>query len=120
MLIVYDGSPGSCRAMQFFVLMGLARERAVHVLSVSRKKNVAQACVETAANYLSNHGIDALPHAVTSREDPRSVIVDTIRETQASLVVAGAFDAGGWKRSLFGSVGDYLIRYCPVPLLSCQ
>lgn len=119
-LITYDGSPGSCRAAQLFVLMGLARNRSVHVLSVSRKKNMAQACADSLTSYLNNHRIDALPHAVSSREDPRSVIVDMIRETGSSLVVAGAFGSSGWKRSLFGSVGDYLIRYCPVPLFSCQ
>lgn len=119
-LIAYDGSPGSCRAVQFFVLLGLARNRNIHVLSVSRKKNVAQAGVNALTGYLTKHRIDASPHAVTSREDPKNVIVEMIGQTHSSLVVAGAFGSSGLRRSLFGSVGDYLIRYCPVPLFSCQ
>lgn len=119
-LITYDGSAGSSRAVQFFALMGLARNRNVHVLSVSRKKNVAGHRVDLLAAYLKKHDIETLPHAVNSREDPRDVIVDMIGRTRASLVVAGAFGTSGWKRSLFGSVSDYLIRYCPVPLFACQ
>ena len=38
-LIAYDGSPGSSRAVQLFVLMGLADDHNIHVLSVSHKKN---------------------------------------------------------------------------------
>lgn len=119
-LLTYDGSPGSSRAIQLFVLMGLAKDSNIHVVSVSRKKNVAKGRVESMLAYLNNHHIGARSYAIDSREDAREVIVDMTRQTQSSLVVAGAFGTNGWKRSLFGSVSDYLIRYCPVPLFTCQ
>jgi nucleotide-binding universal stress UspA family protein len=119
-LIAYDGSPGSSRAVQFFTLMGLAQNRNIHVLSVNRKKNVARSRVDSLIAYLNNHHIGARSYAVNSRQDTREIIVDMTRQTHASLVIAGAFGTNSWKRSVFGSVTDYLIRYCPVPLFTCQ
>ncbi|MDK1023462.1 MAG: universal stress protein [Gammaproteobacteria bacterium] len=119
-LIACDGSPGSSRAVQLFVLMGLAGDRNIHVLSVNRKKNVAKTRVDAIAAYLKNHRIGAVQYAIDSRADPIDIIVEKIKETNSALVVAGAFGSSVWRRSVFGSVSEYLIRYCPVPLFSCQ
>ncbi len=118
-LITHDGSSVSARAIQFFVLMGLASHQNVHILSIDRNRNVARARVEAVGAYLQNHKIKATHYAVDSGDDPRDIILDTIRETNSSLVVAGASGVSKWRRSLFGSVSEYLIRYCPVPLFSC-
>lgn len=119
-LIAYDGSPGAARAIQLFVLMGLARDHGVHVLSADRNKDVARSRVDTVAAYLKNHRIGTMPHAVPSRADARDILMDKISETGSSLVVAGACGASSFKRNVFGSVGDYLIRYCPVPVFTCR
>lgn len=119
-LLAYDGSPGASRAVQLFVLMGLAQKYNVHALSVSRKKKVARARIDIISRYLQAHGVDVVPHAIDSRSVPQEVINATISQTQSSLVVAGAFGAANWRRNIFGSVSEYLIRYCPVPLFSCQ
>lgn len=82
--------------------------------------NVAAAKVDEIATYFKNHRIEAMQYAIESRADRRDVILDKLEETGASPDVARAFGASSWRRSIFGSVGDYLIRYCPVPLFSCQ
>jgi len=119
-LIAYDGTPGASRAAQYLVLMGLASGREVHVLSADRKKQVARTRTESIADYLSKHGVEATQHPVEGRADPRDLIIEKLKETEASLLVAGAFGASNWRRNMFGSVSDHLVRWCPVPLLACQ
>jgi nucleotide-binding universal stress UspA family protein len=119
-LVAYDGSPGAARAIQLFVLLGLTRDRDIHVLSADRKKDVARSRVDTIAAYLKNHHVGTMPHAVTSRADAGEILMEKLDETRASLVVAGACGASAWKRNVFGSVSDYLIRHCPVPLFACR
>lgn len=119
-LISYDSTPGSSRAVQFFVFMGLANGRRIHVVSANRKRNVAATRTQAISEYLKRHGVEATQHAVDTREEPQGVIADKLKETGASLLVAGAYGSSGLQRSLFGSVSDYLIYHSPVPLFTCQ
>lgn len=118
-LVAYDGSPRASRALQLFVLMGLAKGKNIHLLSVNSKPKVAEARVESVTGFLEKHEIRVTPHVVNARNDPTDVIFETIRATSASMVVAGAQGTTGWRQTMFGSVGDYLIRHCPVPLFTC-
>lgn len=118
-LVAYDGSPRASRALQLFVLLGLAEDKNIHLLSVDRKPRAAEARMESVTGFLAQHEIEVTPHIISARNDPTDVIFETIKETSASMVVAGAQGTTGWRQTMFGSIGDYLIRHCPVPLFTC-
>ncbi len=118
-LVTYDGSPRASRAVRFLGLLGLAEGKNIHVLCIDHQRRVAEAKVEMISEYLRKQNACLTGHAVASRANASEVIFDKITELDTSLVVSGALASSGWRRGLLGSVSDYLIRHCPVPLFTC-
>ena len=51
--------------------------------------------------------------------DPGPSIVDKARELGASLIVIGSRGRGTIRRTILGSVSDYIIHHTHVPVLVC-
>jgi len=118
-LVAYSGGPRSSRALQLFVLMGLAEGKQLHLLCVDRNEKAAQSKIDSIAQFLHRHEVRSTSTTIVSRAEPTDVILDKIREKTPSMLVAGAKGTNGWRQTMFGSTGDYLIRHCPVPLFTC-
>lgn len=119
-LITYDGSAGASRAVQILVLMGLVDHQRIHVLSIDRRRHTAEAHARQIERYLNGHHVEPVLHVIDGRTSPAEIIFDKVAELRPSLLVAGAYGSSGWRRQMFGSVSDHLIRHSPVPLFSCQ
>tara|TARA_R110002072_G_scaffold46082_1_gene127833 strand:- start:10015 stop:10803 length:789 start_codon:yes stop_codon:yes gene_type:complete len=117
-LIAYDGNLKSSRAIQIFVLLGLAEGRQLTLLCVDTKKKTAQAKIDSINAFLDQHEVSATTEVIESRSNSRDVLAERIESTRPSIVVAGARGTTGWRQTVFGSTGDYLIRHCPVPLFT--
>jgi nucleotide-binding universal stress UspA family protein len=114
-LIAYDGSPESARALQMFQAIGLANRRDLHLLAVGAtadQRYHAQCAVE----YLHVHGHDAQLHLESASAPVGSVIVACARRLSAGLIVMGSCGRSRWKEMIFGSVTQAVLRDSNVPL----
>lgn len=51
---------------------------------------------------------------------PGEVIVNVAKEEGATLIVTGTRGMGTIRRTLVGSISDYVIHHSPVPVLVCR
>lgn len=114
-LIAYDGSTPSARALQLFTLMGLAAKGKVVVLSVGETLGEARKVAARGVEFLSTHGVVAETLAISS-EDPSAAIIDVVSTHHPSLLVMGAYGHTGLKQWFFGSTTAKLIDHCAAPV----
>jgi nucleotide-binding universal stress UspA family protein len=119
-VVAYDGSSSSVRALQAFQASGLAEGREVHVVSVAAKETAATQTVGHAVEYLRRHHLDPQAHAVATREAPAEVLLREVQQRDAGLLVMGAFGRSALREWLFGSLTRTLLRDSPVPLFLCH
>lgn len=114
-LVAYDGSVPSMRALQSFALLGLAEQSPVRVASVADDPAEASALAGDGATYLRRHGVKAEPVAIAA-DHAWEALLGEANGLQARLMVAGAFGTGGLKAMLLGSVTRQVLRKasCPV------
>lgn len=117
-LVAYDGDVKSSRSVQLFVLLGLATGRKMRILCVERQRKVAQTKIDSIMSFLAQHDIEATPEIAETPASATEVLFDKIKELKPSMVVVGARGTDGWRQTIFGSTGHYLIRHCPVPLFT--
>jgi nucleotide-binding universal stress UspA family protein len=115
-VIAYDGSIQAARALHQFRCAGLGREGPVHVVSVHADHAEAARLAEPAMDYLHNHAIRAVAHAIVSPGSPAEVLLDQIRKLDARLLVMGACGQSRLRESLLGSVTRTLLKESPVPV----
>ncbi|MCW5746003.1 MAG: universal stress protein [Alphaproteobacteria bacterium] len=115
-LIAFDASAPAARALQLFVLLGMARGAEVHVIAVAPHQDEAERRTRHAAAYLRLHGIVCRPAPIASASDPADVVDTHARSIGADLVVMGAFGHRGWRETLLGSFTTHLLSDCPTAL----
>ncbi|MFS8035994.1 universal stress protein [Xanthobacter sp. AM11] len=108
-LLAYDGSLPSMRALQLFVLCGGWADRRVRVLSVDTALDAAERLARDAAAYLRLHGYAVEPCPVQSSESPAGVIQAQAAGEGVELLVMGAYGHRGLKEFLFGSTTQNII-----------
>lgn len=116
-LVAYDGSVSSVRALQLFALLGDAwRKNRVVVLTVDETTDRAARLAQRATSYLAAHGYAATARPVTSAREPVNVILEVAGEMQAGLIVQGAFGNRSWLDFLLGSTTTAMLRDSKIPL----
>jgi len=115
-LVAYDGSVQSARALQMFESLGLAKDKTVHVLTIGADKVQAAIIADRAAEFLQSHEVHVIAHAVSDR-NPATVILNHVQSLDAGLLVLGAFGQPSLKEFFFGSVTRTLLNQSPVPTL---
>ena len=105
-LVVQEATLPSQRTLQLFLLLGLAGEASVRLLSF------APADAEAMAGYFLAHGVAVEP---VRQAGPHADAV-LAEAADASLLVIGAGEEGGLRRLVFGSETGRLLRAatCPV------
>lgn len=115
-LVAYDGSDQSARALHMLVALGLAIGKPVHVVTVAADKVEAARVADRAAEYLQSHDISAKPHAVAGR-NPAMIILEHVGSLDAGLLVLGAFGRRTVAEFFFGSVTRTILNQSPIPTL---
>jgi len=118
-LVAFDGSPASSRAVHMFALLGLAAGRVTHVVTLDQSSS--RRAEETAARacaLLRRHGA-AEAHAVGlgDREagTPAETILGLAKALRPEMVVMGAYGNRGIQE-IFGSCTREVLNACPTPL----
>lgn len=116
-VVAYDGSMQSSRAMHMFVLLGLTRDREVHVVSVDENEGKALDLASRACGLFEAHEIAVQSHGIKTTAHPADVLLGELDGLDAGMLVMGAFSHHGLVHRMFvGSATRRLLHRCPVPL----
>ena len=111
LLVTFDGSVASSRALHMLALLGLAAGRRVRVLSIDADLAVAGRRAEQAAQLLRAHGaMGAEAVSLAPTAPPAEMIMAQAAEIDAGLLSMGAYGHTGLKELLFGSTTRTLLR----------
>jgi nucleotide-binding universal stress UspA family protein len=118
-LVAFDGSAAASRTAHLFGLLGLARDRRVHVVTLDEASETdAGETAGTACRLLSRHGaLEVHPIGLGDSQagTPSETILGLAKSLDATMVVMGAFGHRGM-RELFGSCTAKVLRECSKPL----
>jgi len=114
-VIAWNGSPEVSAAIRLSLPI-LKRAKSVHLVTVD--KHAQDYPLDTAARYLSRHGIKA---EIDARERGSSkveqVLLAAVRDLKAGLLVMGAYGHSRVRERILGGVTRNLLGESPVPLL---
>ena len=114
-LVAYDGSVPSMRALQLFALLGLAGGAEVRVISIAGQRAEAVPLAEAAAGYLQAHGVSAEPVALES-EHPAEMLIAEMTAMRAGLFVMGSYEHSGLRTFFTRSTTRGLLLAAPCPV----
>jgi nucleotide-binding universal stress UspA family protein len=115
-IVAYDGSVASARAMQMATLLGLLNDAPVHMVTVARQRSEAANVAQFGHAFLARHNLVAKIHSEAFDPDPATTLLERANSLGARLLVMGAYGHRGWREMLFGSCTRRLLRESPVPL----
>jgi nucleotide-binding universal stress UspA family protein len=115
-LVAYDGTLQSSRALHMFALLEHAKSQPVHILSVASDQAEAQRMASYGAELLTKHGFNVTAHGIASSATPSDIILSECQTLDASLIAMGAFGQRTWKEFFLGSTTKRLMDRCPCPL----
>jgi nucleotide-binding universal stress UspA family protein len=111
-LVGYDGSLPSQRALQGFALLGLAEGAAVKLLAANPDRAQAARLAAEGAGYLRHHGLAVTEWAVAD-DHPAGLLLAEAGTLPARLLVMGAFGKTGLRALLLGTATRRLLREAP-------
>jgi len=115
-MVAYDGSIPSQRALQLYALLKMRTDTRVQVLSVDPKQEVATRRVNSAADFLRAHGYEIETIPITTGVEATEVIRIEVSHRKIGTLVLGAYGHGGLRDLLFGSTTTALSENPPCPL----
>lgn len=117
-LVAFDGSTAASRALHMFALLGLARDRAVHVVTVADESDAASETAGRACDLLARHGaaqVRAIGLGDREAGTPSETILGLAKSVGAEMIVMGAYGHRGI-REIFGSTTRKVLNACPTVL----
>ncbi|WP_437229892.1 universal stress protein [Planctomicrobium sp. SH661] len=115
-LIAYDGSRQSARALSSFVASGLWKGRTIHLVTIDNGDLKLSSSVKAAAAYLHHHGISSELHVRMPSKDAGADLLQEIDRLGVGMVVMGAFSKSTFHEFFLGSVTRTLLTKLPVPI----
>jgi nucleotide-binding universal stress UspA family protein len=116
-VIAYDGSLQAARALQAFESTGLAKSGDVHVVSVGADPAETARHAERAVDFLTFHGVKAVPRVLNPRgEATAEILLRQAESLDAGLLVMGCYGQPTFREFFLGSVTRSLLGASRVPL----
>jgi nucleotide-binding universal stress UspA family protein len=115
-VIAYDGSAQSSRAVQAFSMTGLDRSRDVHVISIDDDFQQATCRSAAAVEFLRLHGIEAESGPLESIGSVAEQLLSEMVTLDAGLLVLGAHKKPVLQEIFLGSVTKTILSDATVPL----
>ena len=120
-LIAYDGSTASARALQKFAhLSPFGTDLTLEVLHVQggteEERQTSDRLLDDAAVYLRAYGFDRVETSSVENVDTGDVLVSRATDGTSDLLVSGAYAKTGLKRFVFGSSATRLLDEATIPL----
>ena len=115
-LIAYDGSLPSMRAVQLFALLGVSAGSRIVVTAVDGDQELASRKANGAAAYLKSHDLNVETNPIASRAAPAEIIRAEVANRNIGTIVMGAYGHKGWREIFFGSTTRSLAEDPPAAL----
>ena len=116
-VVAFDGSRESSRAMHMYILLGLAKGQEAHVVSIAADRATALETAEKGAGLFRSHGFEAEAHGIAARGNPADAILSQVEAMSAGMLVMGAFGHHNLVHNiLVGSATRRLLHDCPAPV----
>jgi len=115
-VIAYDGSLQSARAVQAFQATSLGVGRPVHVVHIGNSSGSGSPHACRAVEFLMAHGIAATIHSGRAADSVAHALVGACRDLGAGLVVMGAYGRSTMHEFFLGSVTRTMLAESPFPL----
>ncbi len=116
-VVAYDGSLQSGRALYDFALSGLWQDCPVDVLTLAADSSLAAQTAERGAAYLRTHGYAAEARPMIARYQEAKHILEFVQESGAGVLVMGAHGTPHWRSFVVGTVTRSLLQETAVPVL---
>jgi nucleotide-binding universal stress UspA family protein len=117
-LVAYDGSPASGRALQAFVASSLNKANDICVATVRPTRVDAERQAERGLEFLRHHNTPASSLAIESKSGPAQILLDQVRQLNMGMLVMGAYGRSRLHEFLCGSTTRALFRESPVPIFT--
>jgi nucleotide-binding universal stress UspA family protein len=114
-LVGYDASVPSQRALQLFALLGLAEGSAVKLLSADADAEEAARMAAEGAAFLRGHGLSVEEWSVAGGH-PAELLCAEALTLRARMLVMGSFGKSGLRALFLGSATRQLLREAPCPV----
>jgi nucleotide-binding universal stress UspA family protein len=114
LLLVHAAEPPLINASQAVML-----SQPVWDQLLETEKQKVKALEERYAEKMRSHSLSGKIKAIFSGK-PGEVIVDLAMEEKASMIVMGTRGLGTIRRTLMGSVSDYVIHHAHCPVVVCR
>lgn len=114
-LVGFDGSLAASRALHMALLLGIFKNKTVHIVSVSPEEKEAHDWVNAAAKLCKNHGIKPHIHPITSSDKASKAILNLADDLKPSLLVLGAYGHSRFTYFFTGSCAKDLIKESEIP-----
>ncbi|MCI5055663.1 MAG: universal stress protein [Flavobacteriales bacterium] len=115
-LVAYDGTFASSRAAHMAILLGLLKNKTIHVANVSSDKKEARDLVNRVASLCENHGLKSHIHPIESSKKPSIELLNLMKSIKPSALVTGAYGHRGVAYFFKGSCIQELLRSAEVPI----
>ncbi|MBY0500612.1 MAG: universal stress protein [Alphaproteobacteria bacterium] len=115
-LVAFDGTFASSRALHMALLIGMFKGKTVHIASISSDEETAKDQVTTAAKLCQHHNINPHLHPIASSEKPAKLLLNLAEDINPSLIVMGAYGHSGIAYLLTGSCAKVLLSSTNIPL----
>ncbi len=109
-VVAYDASPPSVRALHAFQKSGLDEGLPVHVVSVARNIELAARRADEAAQFLSFHDIMAKAHPLAQTDSEVDSILQETERWDARMLVMGTFGRSRLSEWLTKSTTSSILR----------
>lgn len=116
-LVAYDGSLQSARALYAATSSVLEPDARVHIVSVAADHAEAARAADQAIAFLRLHQIDAAPHPIESSGAPADILLEQVELLNAGLIVMGAYGEPVLREFFLGSVSRTILEESRVPVL---
>jgi nucleotide-binding universal stress UspA family protein len=113
-MVAYEGSALSARAMKAFCMLGIWKPMPVTVTCFLGQEGDAEELLEDAASYLESHTFTATKKRV--EEKARNAILDTMKSSDADLLVMGAAKRTRVGRKMLGDTARFALENSTRPI----
>lgn len=116
-VIAYDASAPSVRALEAYQASGLDEGKPVHVISMARRKALAVRHAEEGAKYLRAHNLAAQARPLPASGSPAEQILQEVRELEAGMLVMGVPEQSRLREFFFGCAVSTILQERDLPFL---
>jgi len=116
-VVAYDASPPSVRALEAYQASGLDEGKPVHVISMASRNALAVRHAEEGAKYLQFFNLAAQARPLLAAPAPAKQILEQVQELEAGMLVMGVPEHTGLWEFFFGCLVNTLLQESDLPVL---